>query len=393
LINVKFNYTILCEYNITHSMDSSGAQKPISYSDLLAIIKEIVQLRTRLTTKPSDQDIKDYKLLVKGFEAYTRIREHPDITIDTINNMNSKTEVVKLPEGDQRPPPQNPSSQNPQNSEGANGILYLFGDKNVGDKTGNKNDTECISEASEIDSDMDPDELFEDGEEPEKLPDQKDVELMLKKSALQLNRALSNKNYVVTEESDGFDDEQNTDKAAFTKQQEEQPGLGGHKGNHSNDDSKSDLKGDSNCKNDHKDDRKGDSDSKNDHKDDHKGDGDSRDDSKSDNKGDKVANRGDQGGDSGSNLANPKSNNNNKMSSLQDESESDHFGLSNLDKSNNISGKLAEIYSDDDDMYQQYDHDIYGSLNTSHFKSGYESDIGSECEGEIEGVQRTVNQN
>jgi len=180
-------------------MDSSGTSKPVAYSDLLAIIKEGVQLRSKLMTKPSDKDIRDYKLFIKAFEAYTRIKEHPDIAIDTIASVvGSKTDDINtLP---QEPSKTVTTTQQP--SQSTNNVIYLFGN--------NQQDQEAISDTSEIDSDMDPDELFDDEEPPEKLPDDNDVEQMLKKSSFQLSRALNSRNYIVTEESES-DDEANED--------------------------------------------------------------------------------------------------------------------------------------------------------------------------------------
>lgn len=175
-------------------MDNSGT-KPVPYSDLLVIIKEVVQLRTRLTAKSSEQDIRDYKLLTKVFEAYTRIRDHPDIALDTICSVDSKTDDTKNNHQTQDP---SKCTSNQQSNQSTSNVIYLFGS--------NQQDTQAVSDTSEIDSDMDPDELFEDEGPVEKLPDDKDVELMLKKSSFQLNRALNNRNYLVLGESDDSDE-------------------------------------------------------------------------------------------------------------------------------------------------------------------------------------------
>ena len=196
-------------------MNNSGINsKPVTYSDLLAIIKEVVQLRTRLTTRPSEQDIKDYKLLIKVFEAYARIREHQDILVDTISGVTiPETATTQIPTSsdttsivleEKNLSKKSLVDQKPDQSE--NNIIYLFG---------NNQPTSPVTEVSDCDSDMDPNELFEDDYKiiPDKDDkdkdkdkddrddkDDKDVELMLKKSAFQLSRAISNKNYIVTEE-------------------------------------------------------------------------------------------------------------------------------------------------------------------------------------------------
>ena len=199
-------------------MNNSGINsKPVTYSDLLAIIKEVVQLRTRLTTRPSEQDIKDYKLLIKVFEAYARIREHQDILVDTISGViipETETQIstTQITSSDttsivlekKNLSKKSLVDQKPNQSE--NNIIYLFGN--------NQPSSEPVTEVSDCDSDMDPNELFEDykiipNDKDDKDKDNKtdtvdkddkDVELMLKKSAFQLSRAISNKNYIVTEE-------------------------------------------------------------------------------------------------------------------------------------------------------------------------------------------------
>lgn len=176
-------------------MNNSGTSKISSYSDLLAIIKETFQLRVKMMTKPSEKDVSNYKILTKAYEAYNRIKNHPDITIDTINSVvtknDNKIENQNKTQTQTQNQIQNKSSSSlikQQSNENTNSVIYLFGNQN--------------SDSSDIDSEMDPNELFIEDKPPEKLPDDNDVELMLKKSSFQLNRALNNRNYIVIEESE-----------------------------------------------------------------------------------------------------------------------------------------------------------------------------------------------
>jgi hypothetical protein len=144
----------------------------ILYSDLLLIIKHIVQLRTRLISTPSEQDVEDYHALIRAFETYTN------------------------------------SPRLPQNNQ--NGMQYLFGDDTI--NSGVISDADVDADA-DADADIEPEDLFEDEYDDEHDDeDRKKVESMLKKSAIELDRAISNKNYVViaeeineTEPSDGLD--------------------------------------------------------------------------------------------------------------------------------------------------------------------------------------------
>lgn len=182
-------------------MNNQGAV-PL-YNDLLAIIKEIVQLRTRMTTKPTMTDAKNYKLLIKCFEAYTRIKQHPEIELDTI-----KSVVIDgaKPDGGTTVKPM-PLERK---SEGKGGATYLFID-NAGD--GPKIDS------TDDDSDTEPNDLFLT-EPSEPLPDDSEVKQMLKKSEYQLQRAVKHRNYLAVTELSGSDSDKSNEGGSEKKERE-----------------------------------------------------------------------------------------------------------------------------------------------------------------------------
>lgn len=142
------------------------------YNDLMAVAKEAIRIRNILITKPSEQDIRDYKLLIKVFEAYVRIKENPEMTVSALTQKDTEN---------------NGGNKN-------NNTVYLF-DYNTNTVT---TTSKSISpEQQDNDSDIEPEDLFKD-ENHEVLSDDESVTLMVKKSCLQLDRALSNRNYNLT---------------------------------------------------------------------------------------------------------------------------------------------------------------------------------------------------
>lgn len=161
-------------------------------NDISAIVKDIVQLKIRLGSNPSEKDIWECKLLLKTFEAYKRIKEHPDILLDTISSVDCENNVqnnVQIPNSNKITSSDNISPNNSLNDSNntTNNVTYLFNTNNQ------KNDNK-----SESDSDIEVDDLFTI-QSTEELSDDHDVELMIKKSSYQLNRIFSNRDYLVIE--------------------------------------------------------------------------------------------------------------------------------------------------------------------------------------------------
>ena len=161
-------------------MSSSSSPTPL-YSDILATIKELIELRNRLNNKPTEKDICIYKLYIKVWEAFTRIKEHPEVLMDTINSVNlSESGKTSVP------------TENKE-QKGKPIVLSLFDSKSSDDET---------------DREIEPEALFRDSPK-ETLPDDQDVTHMLKKSILELQRALNNRNYTTASSiSSGSDSEE-----------------------------------------------------------------------------------------------------------------------------------------------------------------------------------------
>jgi len=168
------------------------------YADLLEIMKEVAQLKTRLSTKPTERDVKNYKLLIKCFEAFTRIKQHPEIEMDTIGSVN----VGGVKEKERKD----------AGGLDCKAVAYMFGDSpgdgpKVEAVSGGKSENK--GEGTD-DSDIDPSDLFLT-KAAEPLPDDNEVKEMLKKSEYQLQRAIKNRNYLITVEVEGSDSDQSSD--------------------------------------------------------------------------------------------------------------------------------------------------------------------------------------
>jgi len=135
-------------------------------SELLNYIKELTQLRFRITSKQTQEDINKCKLLQKLFAAYYRIMNDSNIMLDTIKNIKLDT------------------TNNSDSKE--NKMIYMFDDNSSMDSPN------CTSSNSSHD---DLNELFDENNDAVALSDDEDVAKMERKSTIHLEKILRNKYY------------------------------------------------------------------------------------------------------------------------------------------------------------------------------------------------------
>jgi len=165
-----------------NSENSEKSENTTKYGELLKYIREIVSLRTRLMKQnPDKKDLNNYKLLTKTFGAYYRIKDDPNIIIDSIS---------KLDKIDNEQPQTNNVSKPT--------ITYMFNDNDISATSVAQNDTD--SDVNSNSDDRNIDELFANDidEEQEKVLGDIDVDKMYRKSEILMKKAINSKKYVAT---------------------------------------------------------------------------------------------------------------------------------------------------------------------------------------------------
>jgi len=178
----------------SNSSQIPNSENPTKYAELLKYIREIVSLRTRLMKEnPDKKDLDNYKLLTKTFGAYYRIKDDPNIIIDSI----SKLDKID-------------NEQQHTNNVSKPTLTYMFNDVDVSTTTVAQNDKD--SDINSNSDDRSIDELFANDidEEQEKVLEDADVDNMYRKSEILMKKAINSKKYVVTNIDDINTDDNTT---------------------------------------------------------------------------------------------------------------------------------------------------------------------------------------
>lgn len=206
-----------------HMATSSTTTK---YNDLLQYIREVVELRNKLVNNPTEKDLNTYKLLTKTFGAYYRIKNNPALIIDSIADVDIpqnqvqnqvqtqiQSHVQTLHAPITRPYISVADSSSSDDNEHSSYADYLFGDSNDAD---NKQlvlfpqKSEINDEDEDEDDSKDVEELFDELEFCSETPQpDKDSEVtnMYKKANISLNRAISQKSYIVIADLENTDED------------------------------------------------------------------------------------------------------------------------------------------------------------------------------------------
>ena len=168
-----------------------------TYQNLLQYVKDIVQLRSRLMIQNPDQkDLNEYKLLEKCFGAFYRIKNDPHILLDSILKMPNVSNVQHMAFVPNVSSTQLPSTKLDESGT-QKAVMYMFGNN---DQPENKTVQSLSSLESDDDKEMK--ELFLSDDERESLPDDIDVLKRFKISEIKLNRAISEKKYVIIDDDE-----------------------------------------------------------------------------------------------------------------------------------------------------------------------------------------------